>query len=104
MMTAHITMTGKSYSPRDKWQCYDECRLSAATLPELKTLLADRYGPAWKRKQAMFCDKKDGSTVQTGWVVGFRNADYSHAPVQKWLQQDWITIAESRPVEWGAKL
>ena len=100
MYTAHITMTGKGYHPKDRWSTFHEEKITAWTLESLKEKLKERYGKSWKHKRPMYCDKKDGSTVRCGWVVGFHNADLSHAPVDKWIQQDWISLSECNPIEW----
>ena len=41
----------------------------------------------------MYCDKKDGSTVRTGWVVGFR---VDNGLGEKYLQQDWVSVVEEQ--------
>ena len=92
-------MTGKGYHPREKFSCFGGDQVSAPTLKELKARLAARYGNSWKHKVPMYCDKTDGSTVRTGWVVGFRASDWSHSPVSKWIQQDWVSIVEIKEVE-----
>lgn len=97
MYKAYIQMTGKGYSPSAKWSIFGEDKISANSLKELKGVLADRYGKSWKHKKPMYCDKKDGSTMQTGYVIGFR-AD--EGPANKWIQQDWVSFVECNPIEW----
>jgi outer membrane receptor for ferrienterochelin and colicin len=99
MFEAHIIMTEKSYSPKAQFSCFGEDKIHAMSLTELKQELAKRYGASWKHKVPMYRDKQDGSTVRCGWVVGFRASDWSHSPVQKWLQQDWVSIRECKEVE-----
>ena len=100
MYTAQIVMTGKGYHPREKFSGFGEDQVSAPTLKELKERLAERYGNSWKHKVPMYRDKTDGSTVRVGWLVGFRASDWSHSPVSKWIQQDWVSIRECKQVEW----
>ena len=99
MFTAHITMTGKSYSPKASFTCFGEDKITAVSLKELKHKLSERYGSAWKRKKAMYQDTRTGETTQCGWVIGFRASDWSHSPVNKWIQQDWVSISECVPVK-----
>ena len=29
-----------------------------------------------------------------GYVYKFENADYSHSPVERWQQEDWVNISK----------
>lgn len=102
MYTAHITMTGKGYHPKDRWSTFHEEKVTAWTLAELKDKLKERYGKSWTHKRPMYRDKTDGSTVRCGWVVGFRTYSYesSQGPRHACLQQDWISLSECQPIEW----
>jgi hypothetical protein len=97
MIQVHITSTGKSFSPRDKWRAFSSETFYFANIAEVKRWLNERYGNS--TRHAQYTERKDGTSYRSGWVIGFRNADWSHSPVQKWLQQDWITVREVRPVE-----
>lgn len=97
MYKAYIQMTGKSYRPGSQWLSFGDGKLSADSLKELKAKLAEKYGKSWKHRKPMYCDKKDGSTVRTGYVVGFRADEGSS---NKWIQQDWISFAECNPITW----
>jgi len=45
------------------------------------------------KREAMFIDYiNTNETIQIGWMYKFRNADWSHAPVKKWNQQDWVVL------------
>jgi hypothetical protein len=97
MIQLQITRTGKSYSPKAKWTCFDE---ETKNFPDMKTVrewLRKEYGNA--KRVPMFTDTKDGKTLRTGWVIGFRNADLSHYPVNKWIQQDWIHVREIKEID-----
>jgi hypothetical protein len=100
MIEAHITMTGKSYDPRDEYRIFGEDRKVFADMGEVRQWLDEQYGSS--RRQAMYVDTKDGRTKRCGYVIGFRNADLSHYPVDKWLQQDWISFSECKTVDLDA--
>lgn len=99
MYTAHITMTGKGYSSKEEWSVFAEDIVSAVTLTALTTKLVERYGKSWKHKKPMYRDTKDRGTIKIGWVIGFHAADWSHSPVTRWRQQDWVSITECKDVE-----
>jgi hypothetical protein len=46
----------------------------------------------------MYIDGKDGKPQKIGYVIGFRNADLSHYPVNKWIQRDWIEFNEIKRI------
>lgn len=98
MIELHITATMKSYSPRAQWQRYESETHRFAGMKAARDYLRTRYGKA--KRTPMYRDMTTG-TKQTGYVIGFRAADWSHYPVVKWLQQDWIEFRESTPVEVG---
>jgi hypothetical protein len=33
-----------------------------------------------------------GDSTPCGYVFEFEDADYSHAPIEKWIQRDWVTV------------
>lgn len=97
----HITETGKSFSPQSKFAVFNEERKNGfADMREVYAYLRARYGNA--KRSAMYIDTKDGKTHRCGWVIGFRNADMSHAPVQKWIQQDWVSVRKVETVDLDA--
>lgn len=49
----------------------------------------------------MFVDA-EGKSKHIGYVIGFRNADLSRYPVEKWLQQDWVEFREVKSINLGA--
>ena len=95
MFEAYASPTVKSYHPTSQWSRYPDSKIaSAETLRELREKLSQHYGRSWKNKRPMYCDMKDGSTKRTGWVVGMRMQDGS----DKWIQQDWVSVVEIKPV------
>lgn len=92
-----IIQTGKSYSPRDKWRHMAEPETRRfGTLAEARAYLAKRYGKA--KRAPMYRDVEGAPPIRIGYVIGFRASDWSHYPVEKWLQQDWIEFRESSPL------
>ena len=97
MIELHITYTGKSYSPKDSWRILNVDReVAFNNIDEVKNFLRNRYGKC--KRVPMYRDGNDGKAIQTGWIFGYRNADWSHYPVQKWLSQDWCEVRESKPL------
>ena len=106
MYTAHITLTRKGYERGAQWMQVNRETLYAETLTELKQDLKSRYGKSWKNKRPTYRDKKDGTTVRSGWVVGFREEQQDRSAVDgvyRCIGQDWVCITEdhSRPLEWA---
>lgn len=99
-MTLQVTIeqTGKSFHPSSDWQMLSDRpeRFRFESMTEVREYLKERYGNS--KRQPMYRDTKDG-TIRCGWVIGFRNADWSHSPVQHWLQQDWVMVEEVTAVE-----
>lgn len=92
MIQLKIVRTGKGYSPKDQWTRFDDELKSFATMQDAKEWIKENYGKA--KRVPMFVDTKDGQSKKVGYVIGFRNSDISHYPVNKWLQQDWIEFRE----------
>lgn len=97
MIEVNITMTGKGYHPSSEWQQFGHDRRIFANLAEFDEWLDQTYGKS--KRAPMYVDTKDGKTIRCGYVIGFRNADWSHYPVDKWIQQDWLHISESKTVD-----
>jgi hypothetical protein len=97
MIQLHITKTGKGYSPKDKWQMFDEQTKYFSDITEAKNWLKEEYGKA--KRTPMYQDTKDGKPKKTGYVIGFRNSDISHLPVNKWIEQDWVEFREVKTLE-----
>ena len=84
----HRVMTGKPMGRSDEdYSRFDEDDQLFETLDEAKQFIKDTYGAS--KRQAMY---QDNGANQIGWVIHFKNADYSHAPTNKWYQLDWVTI------------
>ena len=96
MIELHITMTGKSFSPKDEFRRMGEEVKRFPDMASAKLWLKEFYGNS--KRYPMFHDTKEG-TKKTGYVIGYRNADWSHAPVQHWIQQDWCEFRECKTLE-----
>ena len=90
MIQLHITETGKGYSPKDNYTILNEQTKTFPDIAAAESWLVEIYGKCKRSK--MYVDTKDGDSIHCGYVYGFRNSDISHVPVDKWLQQDWITF------------
>ena len=98
MFKAVASVTMKGYHPSSQWTSYNDAVITRAeTHKELLEKLRAFYGKAWNHKRPMYCDKKDGSKVRTGWVVGFR---VDNGLGEKYLQQDWVSVVEEQQVTW----
>ena len=92
MIQLFIVKTCKGYAPKDQWQRFDDEIKNFASLKDAKEWIKETYGKS--KRVPMYIATKDGQSKKIGYVIGFRNADWSHAPVEKWLQQDWIEFRE----------
>ena len=93
MIQVKIIMTGKSYNSKDKYSMFADELKNFRDLTEAKNWLKKTYGNSKRSKMYIDCNNK---SKHIGYVIGFHNADYSHSPVERWLQRDWI---EFRNVE-----
>ncbi len=98
MIELHITRTGKSYSPKDEYRTFDFQRKGFDNMSAAKAWLREEYGKC--KRQPMYNDE-GGKTKKIGYIFFFRNSDCSHHPVEKWLQQDWVSFYEVKPLELG---
>lgn len=94
MIELLITYTAKSYHPSSKWACVGQEKRAFPGISEAKAFLREQY--PGKKRVPMYRDTPNGKPKQTGYVIGYRNADYSHAPIERWLSQDWIEFRESK--------
>lgn len=101
MIQLIITKTGKSFNPKDEYKIFDTEEKTFADLPSAKQFLNETYGKS--KRRPMFCDTKEGKPKHIGYVIGFKNADLSHSPVEKWLQQDWIHFNEVKSLDLDAE-
>lgn len=95
MIQLKITMTGKNKS-RDEYSMIDVERENFSDLPAAKKYLKDRYGKCIRKP--IYRDTIKGA-AKCGYVFCFRNADLSHSPVERWLQQDWVEFLQVTPLE-----
>lgn len=86
-----ITETGSPLF-RSEYSRFNTERLTFETKEAALAFLAERY--KGHKKSRMYVDGKDGKPEPVGWIYGFKNADYSHAPVDSWMQQDWVELRE----------
>ena len=90
MIRLHITSTAKGYSPKDHWRRFDERDEFFPDIKSARAWLKEQYGKC--RRHKMYCEP-NGDHI--GYIFGFRNTDYSHHTIERWLQQDWVSFHES---------
>jgi hypothetical protein len=62
------------------------------TVADVKKFLDEKYGNSRKhRRKPMYVDLKDGKTIQTGFVIGYREDGMN--------RQDWVEICLLRQFE-----
>lgn len=91
MIQLQITMTGKRSGSKERFRVFADDTKNFKSILQAKEYIKNQYGKSKRAK--MFVDTKEGSK-HVGYVFGFRNADLSHYPVQKWTQQDWVEFQE----------
>lgn len=95
MIQLNVTMTGKGYSPKDGFRCFDKRVFHFKDMGAAREYLKETYGKA--KRSPMYLDTKEG-TKKVGYIFGFRNADLSHYPVEKWIQNDWVEFREVKTI------
>lgn len=92
----NITCTGKPRrnSKYEEYQTFDRFQKSCKTIAEIKEVFIERYGEMPSTKKKVYQELKDGTSQEIGFTHSFENADYSHAPIEKWYQTDWIEITK----------
>ena len=80
----------------DKFYQTGEETIPFESVEAVKKWLDQKYGS----EHAMFKDPNyiikrsimySGDTP-CGYVFEFEDADYSHAPIEKWIERDWVTV------------
>lgn len=99
MIQLQITMTGRGYAKDDKYRCFDDDTKYFDDMESAKEWLKKQYGKSKRGK--IYRDRKDGTTYQTGYLYCFNNADWSHSPVHKWRQQDWVEFRNLETMNLG---
>jgi len=86
----NITSLGADSFSSD-YSSFDEENKRFQTKEEALTFIEEKY--KGHKREAMYMDYiNTNETVQVGWIYKFRNADFSHAPLKWWNQQDWIVL------------
>ena len=90
MIQLQITMTGRGYGKNDEYRRFGEATKYFADIEAAREWLKEQYGKCKRGK--IYRDRKDGTSYQVGYIYSFNNADWSHSPVDKWRQQDWVSF------------
>jgi len=89
---ATISKTSKGYHPKDERQCYDKQTICFPDLKTVKAWLKEEY--AGHTKSPMYIDKKNGTSIKVGWIIGFKNEQYNNetGKHEKFTEQHWIHL------------
>lgn len=96
MIQLEITKTARGYSKKETFRIFDKQNKTFSDMQSARKWIYDQYGKA--KRSPMYIDGKDGKPQKIGYVIGFRNADLSHYPVDKWIQRDWIAFKEIKRI------
>ncbi len=87
----NITSNGADLFSSD-WGVFDEINKKFQTKDLALAFIEEKYKGL--KREEMFMDYiNTKETVQVGWIYKFRNADFSHAPLKWWNQQDWVMLS-----------
>jgi len=92
--SVRITETGKTPWKQDDFQVFNWEHLSFATLQEAKDALQARYSRTARSHRRKVYRETEAGPEHTGYIYRFRNADFSHSPVEWWIQEDWVEIVQ----------
>lgn len=97
MINLRIEKTAKGYGKDEEWSRFDTEFKTFTSLQFAHDWIKRTYGKS--RRSPIYITDQDGQAIKIGYVIGFRNADWSHSPVNHWLQQDWIEFREVQPIK-----
>ncbi len=100
MIRLQITMTSRPYGEPQPYRIFAENSHCVADMAQAKIYLQERYGKCKRSK--MYIDKKDSDTVHCGYIFCFHAGGISHLPVERWLQQDWVTFYSATIIDLAA--
>jgi hypothetical protein len=83
-----VTCTGSS-NGEEPFRMFDDFIKIFDTVDEVRQWINKRYRDV--KHQYSYVDIK-GVSTKCGYVFQFDNADWSHAPVEHWIQADWVNI------------
>jgi hypothetical protein len=95
MIQLIINMTSRSLRSKEKFTRMNRITARFPSLKEARNYLKETYGKA--KRSPMFIDSKK-KTIRCGYIIRFKNADWSHAPVEHWMQEDWVKFEEIETV------
>jgi hypothetical protein len=76
--------SGKTFS------VFDERTKIFGSSEEVKNWLKQKYDDCRIKVRRM--QMYYGDSTLCGYIYEYENADWSHSPVERWVQQDWITV------------
>ena len=84
-----MVITCEGSSDGEEFSVFDDKTKIFMTAGEAKEWLKKYYGNTDKVKR-MQMYRGDGEPC--GYIFEYENADWSHSPVEKWIQRDWVTV------------
>lgn len=90
-MTLHyyeVDIVSTGSSDGEKFSQFNDETKVFETAREVTEWLKENYSSA-KRNIMYYAEGKP-----CGYVYKFENADYSHSPVERWQQEDWVNISK----------
>ncbi len=85
-----INCTGKT--GKEDWSTFDNISKVFDSIEKVKNWLKEQYKNC--KKIPIYRDRTKNEPVKVGHIFCFKNADWSHSPVQKWYQRDWVEVRE----------
>ena len=95
-----VTSTGKTpRSSDDLFAMISQYTREFADLQQVKDYLEATYDQKCRsHRRKIFQDTSSGNYDHIGYIYRFREKDWSHSPVQEWIQEDWVTITKVEEV------
>ena len=84
-----ITYCGSSNNG-ETFSIFDDKTKIFDSADEAKAWLQEQYGNCRIPVRRVQMYRGDG--IPCGYIFEYENADWSHYPVEKWIQQDWISL------------
>ena len=85
-----ISCTAKT--EKENWSIFDNISKVFDSIEKVKSWLKEKYGNC--KTIPMYRDGPENKSVKIGYIFCFKNADWSHSPVNRWYQRDWVEIRE----------
>jgi len=85
-----MIITCEGSSDGDEFSVFDDKTKIFGTADEARKWLKEQYGNCRIPIRRMQMYHGDG--IPCGYIFEYENADWSHSPVEKWIQRDWVSV------------